>query len=255
MSTDAPALELDGVTKRFDRTEIIRGVTLAVPAGERHAIIGPNGAGKSTLFNLISGRFHATAGRIRLNGTDITQRKPFEINRLGTVAQLPDHEPVPPAERLREPALLGAVVARAPVRLLEEPEQARRCGRTRRGSPRARRPEAPARHPGGAAHVRRAARARDRHHDRRRRERHPARRAHGRHEPRREPARGRPDPRRDGRQDAADGRARHGRRVRAGRPDLGGRLRAGDRHRHAGRDPRQRGGQGSLPGHAGGARE
>jgi branched-chain amino acid transport system ATP-binding protein len=77
------ALELDSVTKRFDKTEIIRGVSLAVPAGERHAIIGPNGAGKSTLFNLISGRFEPTAGRIRLNGTDVTGRKPFEINRLG----------------------------------------------------------------------------------------------------------------------------------------------------------------------------
>jgi branched-chain amino acid transport system ATP-binding protein len=80
---NAPALELDAVTKRFDRTEIIRGVSLAVPAGERHAIIGPNGGGKSTLFNLISGRFPATSGRVRLNGTDITRRKPFEINRLG----------------------------------------------------------------------------------------------------------------------------------------------------------------------------
>jgi branched-chain amino acid transport system ATP-binding protein len=78
-----PALHLDSVTKRFDKTEIIRGVSLAVPAGERHAIIGPNGAGKSTLFNLISGRFHATAGAIRLNGIDITRRTPFEINRLG----------------------------------------------------------------------------------------------------------------------------------------------------------------------------
>jgi len=79
----APAVELDGVTKRFDRTEIIRGVSLAVPKGERHAIIGPDGAGKSTLFNLISGRFEPTSGRIRLNGADITRRKPFEINRLG----------------------------------------------------------------------------------------------------------------------------------------------------------------------------
>jgi branched-chain amino acid transport system ATP-binding protein len=83
MTAAAWALELDAVTKRFDRTEIIRGVTLAVPTGERHAIIGPNGAGKSTLFNLVSGRFHATSGRIRLDGHDITQRRPFEINRLG----------------------------------------------------------------------------------------------------------------------------------------------------------------------------
>jgi branched-chain amino acid transport system ATP-binding protein len=62
----------------------MRGVTLAVTAGERHALIGPNGAGKSTLFNLVSGRHRVTSGRvIRLNGKDITQRRPFEINRLG----------------------------------------------------------------------------------------------------------------------------------------------------------------------------
>ena len=51
----APAIELIDVHKNFGATQIIRGVSLTVPAGERHAIIGPNGAGKSTLFNLISG--------------------------------------------------------------------------------------------------------------------------------------------------------------------------------------------------------
>ena len=79
----ANALELAGVRKSFGNTEIIRGVDLAIPQGERHAIIGPNGAGKSTLFNLISGRFQASAGAIRLNGEDITQFKPFQINRKG----------------------------------------------------------------------------------------------------------------------------------------------------------------------------
>ena len=79
----AAALRLVDVRKRFGRTEIIRGVSLAVEAGERHAIIGPNGAGKSTLFNLVSGRFHADSGEILLNGEAITRRKPFEINRLG----------------------------------------------------------------------------------------------------------------------------------------------------------------------------
>ena len=77
------ALELHEVSKRFGRTEIIRGVSLQIPRGERHAIIGPNGAGKSTLFNLISGRFEVTSGRLSLNGRDITDRKPHEINRLG----------------------------------------------------------------------------------------------------------------------------------------------------------------------------
>jgi branched-chain amino acid transport system ATP-binding protein len=79
----AKALELRGVTKRFGKTEIIRGVDLAVNAGERVAVIGPNGAGKSTLFNLISGRFAPTAGEILLDGQRIDGRRPYEINRMG----------------------------------------------------------------------------------------------------------------------------------------------------------------------------
>ena len=80
---DAPALELAGIGKDFGRTQIIRGVDLEVPCGERHAIIGPNGAGKSTLFNLMSGRLRPSAGVIRLNGEDITGARPQEINRRG----------------------------------------------------------------------------------------------------------------------------------------------------------------------------
>lgn len=79
----APALELRGLKKSFGRTEIIRGVDLAIGAAERHAIIGPNGAGKSTLFNLITGRFPKTAGSILLKGRDIEGLAPYEINRLG----------------------------------------------------------------------------------------------------------------------------------------------------------------------------
>jgi len=77
------ALALAGVRKSFGNTEIIRGVDLAIPRGERHAIIGPNGAGKSTLFNLVSGRFPVSSGAIRLNGEDVTGLKPFQINRKG----------------------------------------------------------------------------------------------------------------------------------------------------------------------------
>jgi branched-chain amino acid transport system ATP-binding protein len=77
------ALELKGLRKSFGKTEIIRGIDLAVEAGERIAIIGPNGAGKSTLFNLISGRFEPSGGEVLLNGTRIDGKKPFEINRLG----------------------------------------------------------------------------------------------------------------------------------------------------------------------------
>ena len=79
----AAAIELRDLRKSFGNTEIIRGASLRVNAGERIAIIGPNGAGKSTLFNLISGRFGASSGEILLHGQRIGGLKPFEINRLG----------------------------------------------------------------------------------------------------------------------------------------------------------------------------
>ena len=77
------AIELLDLHKSFGRTDIIRGVTLEIGAGERHAIIGPNGAGKSTLFNLISGRLRPTSGVVRLRGEEITGLTPYEINRRG----------------------------------------------------------------------------------------------------------------------------------------------------------------------------
>ena len=77
------AIELRDVRKSFGKTEIIRGASLAVNAGERVAIIGPNGAGKSTLFNLISGRFDLTSGDILLNGQSLGGLSPYQISRLG----------------------------------------------------------------------------------------------------------------------------------------------------------------------------
>ena len=77
------AVELLDVHKQFGKTQIIRGAQLQVRPGERVAIIGPNGAGKSTLFNLISGRFGPSSGRILLNGERIDGLTPFEINRRG----------------------------------------------------------------------------------------------------------------------------------------------------------------------------
>ncbi len=77
------ALELKDLRKSFGKTEIIRGINLTIPPGERAGIIGPNGAGKSTLFNLISGRFEPSSGEVLLNGSRINGKKPYEINRLG----------------------------------------------------------------------------------------------------------------------------------------------------------------------------
>jgi branched-chain amino acid transport system ATP-binding protein len=77
------ALELKDLRKSFGKTEIIRGINIGIPAGERVGIIGPNGAGKSTLFNLISGRFEPSSGDVLLHGQRLNGKKPFEINRLG----------------------------------------------------------------------------------------------------------------------------------------------------------------------------
>ncbi|MBE9544588.1 MAG: ABC transporter ATP-binding protein [Proteobacteria bacterium] len=77
------ALELIGLRKSFGPTEIIRGVDLQIKKDELHAIIGPNGAGKSTLYNLISGMYKVSDGSIILNGDDITNKEPYEINRMG----------------------------------------------------------------------------------------------------------------------------------------------------------------------------
>jgi branched-chain amino acid transport system ATP-binding protein len=76
-------LSLIDVKKSFGITEIIRGVSLDIVEGEKHAIIGPNGAGKSTLFHLISGRYNLTAGSIRFKEEQIENKPPYEIARLG----------------------------------------------------------------------------------------------------------------------------------------------------------------------------
>jgi branched-chain amino acid transport system ATP-binding protein len=78
-----PALELTDLRKSFGAMEIIRGVSLSIPTGERHAVIGPNGAGKSTLFHLISGHYRPSDGTIRLRGETISGMAPHLINRRG----------------------------------------------------------------------------------------------------------------------------------------------------------------------------
>jgi branched-chain amino acid transport system ATP-binding protein len=77
------ALSLLDLRKNFGPVQIIRGVTLEIATGERHAIIGPNGAGKSTLFNLVSGRIRPSSGGVRLFGEPIIGLRPHQINRRG----------------------------------------------------------------------------------------------------------------------------------------------------------------------------
>ena len=66
-------LEVQNVSQHFGSLVAVDGVTLAVEPGQLRAVIGPNGAGKTTFFNLISGFFRPTLGRIVFDGQDITE--------------------------------------------------------------------------------------------------------------------------------------------------------------------------------------
>jgi len=78
-----PLLELDSVTIRFGGLTAIERVSLEVEEGMVMALIGPNGAGKSTVFNIITGIYAPTEGKILFRGQDITGLKPFVITTLG----------------------------------------------------------------------------------------------------------------------------------------------------------------------------
>src|SRR5689334_16749872 len=76
-------LALEGVSKSFGGLAVVQDLAFTIPAGTRAALIGPNGAGKTTVFNLISGAFPVDAGRIRLDGRDITRVRSRDRVRLG----------------------------------------------------------------------------------------------------------------------------------------------------------------------------
>jgi branched-chain amino acid transport system ATP-binding protein len=76
-------LEAEGLSKNFGSLRAVREVSISVKPGELRAIIGPNGAGKTTFFNLLSGMFAPTAGRIRFKGRDITMMPAHKRVALG----------------------------------------------------------------------------------------------------------------------------------------------------------------------------
>src|SRR5262249_13915279 len=87
------ALEISSLQKSFGALQVARDVNLSLERGARPALIGPNGAGKTTLVNLITGMLKPSAGRVLLNGEDITAlsqaartrrgiARTFQINQL-----------------------------------------------------------------------------------------------------------------------------------------------------------------------------
>lgn len=76
-------LQIERLSIAFGGVRAIDDVSLAVPKGCVFSIIGPNGAGKTTLFNLISGVYRPTQGRVLLDGTDVSGFAPDRLARRG----------------------------------------------------------------------------------------------------------------------------------------------------------------------------
>ncbi|MEA2376598.1 MAG: branched-chain amino acid transport system ATP-binding protein [Thermoleophilaceae bacterium] len=75
----SPVLETTELSRRFGGVDAVAGLSMAVEEGTVLGIIGPNGAGKSTLINLITGHVKPSAGRVVVDGRDVTGRKPWVI--------------------------------------------------------------------------------------------------------------------------------------------------------------------------------
>jgi branched-chain amino acid transport system ATP-binding protein len=106
----SPILEVEGVSKRFGSFVALNNVTARFEAGKLSAIIGPNGAGKSTFFNVVSGAFPPSSGRLKYQGRDITGLAQHEFARIGIAKsfqitnvfkQLSAHENVRVAVQMR----------------------------------------------------------------------------------------------------------------------------------------------------------
>lgn len=76
-------LQVQEVSKRFGGLEALREVTFSVHQGQIKALIGPNGAGKTTLFNIVSGSYEPSGGKVFLEGREVTGRPPHTMCRLG----------------------------------------------------------------------------------------------------------------------------------------------------------------------------
>ncbi|HTX52977.1 MAG TPA: ABC transporter ATP-binding protein [Candidatus Baltobacteraceae bacterium] len=86
MGDTAEAVRLDGITKRFDQVIAVNDVTLEVQRGEFVCLLGPSGCGKTTTLRIVAGFVEADAGRLLINGKDVSDRPPNKRD-IGMVYQ------------------------------------------------------------------------------------------------------------------------------------------------------------------------
>ena len=103
----SPVLEIERLRAGYGEVQILRDVSLKVEAGEMVTLVGSNGAGKSTLLNTICGIVRPTAGRVKLDGTDITGW-PSEAIVAEGITQVPEGRRLFPQMTVYENLLIGA---------------------------------------------------------------------------------------------------------------------------------------------------
>ena len=101
------SLAVQGLCVSYGRTEALRGIDLAVPAGQVVCLIGANGAGKTTTMRALSGLVRPRAGQIRLDGADITGQRPHCIAAAGLL-QVPEGRQVFAELTVAENLAIGA---------------------------------------------------------------------------------------------------------------------------------------------------
>jgi ABC-type branched-subunit amino acid transport system ATPase component len=107
-------LAVDGLVAGYGESDVLRGVAVRVEPGELVAIIGPNGAGKSTLLKTVAGLLHPRAGRVALEGRDITGGRARTIIGRG-LCYVPQESNVFPSLTVAENLTIGAWVAPATI--------------------------------------------------------------------------------------------------------------------------------------------
>jgi ABC-type branched-subunit amino acid transport system ATPase component len=115
MSNEVPALSIQELTAGYGGPPIIEQVSLTARRGEITAIVGPNGAGKSTLLKAVAGLVRPTAGKIIVEGKEVTGH-PVELLVRRGVAYVPQVENVFPDLTIRENLDMGGYVRKSGVR-------------------------------------------------------------------------------------------------------------------------------------------
>jgi branched-chain amino acid transport system permease protein len=111
------SVTVESLTRRFGGLVAVDNVTLALPPNKVHAIIGPNGAGKTTFINLLSGTLQPSAGRVLLDGNDMTGSPAYAMARHGVGRSYQITNVILPFT-VRENCLLAAQARRpSPLRL------------------------------------------------------------------------------------------------------------------------------------------